>query len=571
MLQNNPELKSKIDQLWNKFWSGGISNPLTAIEQITYLLFMKRLDELDQKKQADAEFTGEKYSSKFEGRWIPSEYRAKLRDGDTQGEADKKIADGKMYEIDKRTLRWSEFKHMQAEDMLQHVQGKVFPFLKDLNGAESNFTHHMKNAVFIIPKSALLVEAVKTIDEIFEVMERDSRVNGQAFQDIQGDVYEMLLSEIATAGKNGQFRTPRHIIKLMADLVQPQLGHKIADPACGSGGFLLGAYQYVVTQLAIKAGTQNLAPDEDGFVRTSVAAALTEKAQAILSSSLRGYDIDATMVRLGLMNLMMHGIDEPHIDYKDTLSKSFVEESEYDIVLANPPFTGSIDKGDINENLQLGTTKTELLFVENIYRLLKKGGTACVIVPQGVLFGAGGAFKALRQMLIERCDLKAVITLPSGVFKPYAGVSTAILLFTKVWGPKDKLTQPATEHVWFYEMTADGYSLDDKRSKQEGNGDLQDIITKYHSRKPASPDQESDRTAKCFMVPRTEIADEKNNYDLSLSRYKTDVFEEVHYDAPSVILDRLIQAEVGDVAEAELAKVHSGIVRELLELKGMLA
>ena len=198
MLQNNPELKSKIDQLWNKFWSGGISNPLTAIEQITYLLFMKRLDELDQKKQADAEWTGEKYTSKFEGTWIPPEYRAKLRDGDTQNETDKKLADGKMYEIDKRTLRWSEFKRMQAEDMLQHVQGKVFPFLKELNGAESNFTHHMKNAVFIIPKPALLVEAVKTIDEIFEVMEKDSRDNGQAFQDIQGDVYEMLLSEIAS-------------------------------------------------------------------------------------------------------------------------------------------------------------------------------------------------------------------------------------------------------------------------------------------------------------------------------------------------------------------------------------
>lgn len=568
MLQNNPELKSKIDQLWNKFWSGGISNPLTAIEQITYLLFMKRLDELDQKKQADAEFTGEKYTSKFEGRWIPSEYRAKVRDGDTQGEADRKLADGKMYEIEKRTLRWSEFKHMQAEEMLQHVQGKVFPFLKDLNGAESNFTHHMKNAVFIIPKPALLVEAVKTIDEIFEVMERDSRVNGQAFQDIQGDVYEMLLSEIASAGKNGQFRTPRHIIKLMADLVQPQLGHKIADPACGSGGFLLGAYQYVVTQLAIKAGTKDLTPDEDGFVRTSVAAALTEKAQAILSNSLWGYDIDATMVRLGLMNLMMHGIDEPHIDYKDTLSKSFIEESEYDIVMANPPFTGSIDKGDINENLQLGTTKTELLFVENIYRLLKKGGTACVIVPQGVLFGSGGAFRALRQLLIERCDLKAVITLPSGVFKPYAGVSTAILLFTKVWGPKDKVSQAATEHVWFYEMAADGYSLDDKRQKNQKNpfGDLQDIIAKYHARNATA---DTDRTAKCFMVPRTEIAEEKNNYDLSLSRYKTDVFEEVHYDAPAVILDRLLQAEVGDVDEAELAKVQSGIVRELLELKGM--
>jgi type I restriction enzyme M protein len=552
MLQNNPELKSKIDQLWNKFWSGGISNPLTAIEQITYLLFMKRLDELDLKRQSDGEWTGEKYGSKFEGSWIPPEYRS-------QPEPEK-------FAIDKRNLRWSEFKRMQADDMLQHVQTRVFPFLKDLNGAESNFTHHMRNAVFIIPNGRLLVEAVKTVDEIFEVMDKDSREKGQAFQDIQGDVYEMLLSEIATAGKNGQFRTPRHIIKLMADLVQPQLGHKIADPACGTGGFLLGAYQYIVTQLAIKAGTQDLAPDEDGFVRTSVAAAYDARRQAILQESLYGYDIDGTMVRLGLMNLMMHGIDAPHIDYQDTLSKSYTEEAEYDIVMANPPFTGSIDKGDINENLQLATTKTELLFVENIYRLLKKGGTACVIVPQGVLFGAGGAFKTLRQMLIERCDLKAVITLPSGVFKPYAGVSTAILLFTKVWGQKDKVTQPATEHVWFYAMQADGYSLDDKRSKQEDNGDLQDIVAKYRVRNAAA---DTDRTAKCFMVPRTEIADEKNNYDLSLSRYKTDVFVEVNYDAPGVILDRLIQAEVGEVDEAELAKMQSGIVRELLELRGM--
>lgn len=550
MLQNNPELKSKIDQLWQKFWAGGISNPLTAIEQITYLLFMKRLDELDQKRQADAEWTGEKYQSKFEGSWIPSEYRNQPTP--------------KNFAIDKRTLRWSEFKHMQAEEMLQHVQGKVFPFLKDLNGAESNFTHHMKNAVFIIPKPALLVEAVKTIDEIFEVMDKDSQEKGQAFQDIQGDVYEMLLSEIATAGKNGQFRTPRHIIKLMADLIEPQLGHKIGDPACGSGGFLLGAYQYIVTQLALKAGAKDLTPDEDGFVRTSVAAALTEQAQDILANSLWGYDIDATMVRLGLMNLMMHGIDEPHIDYKDTLSKSYNEAAEYDIIMANPPFTGSIDKGDINENLQLATTKTELLFVENIYNQLKKGGSACVIVPQGVLFGSGGAFKALRKLLVERCDLKAVITMPSGVFKPYAGVSTAILMFTKVWGAKDKVTQPATEHVWFYEMTADGYSLDDKRTKQDGSGDLQDIVAKYHARSAAS---DTDRTAKYFMVPRAEI--EAEGYDLSLSRYKEDVFEEVHYDAPGVILNRLIAAEVGEVSEAELAKVQSGIVHELLELKRM--
>ncbi|XUV82682.1 type I restriction-modification system subunit M [Enterobacter sp. TMH.L2] len=553
MLQNNPELKSKIDLLWNKFWSGGISNPLTAIEQITYLLFMKRLDELDQKRQADAEWTNEEYTSKFEGTWIPPEER------------NWPVAEQRP--IDKRTLRWSEFKRMQAEEMLQHVQGKVFPFLKDLNGAESSFTHHMKNAVFIIPKPALLVEAVKTIDDIFAVMEKDSQEHGQAFQDIQGDVYEMLLSEIATAGKNGQFRTPRHIIKLMAELVQPQLGHRIIDPACGTGGFLLGAYQYIVTQLAINAGTKNLVPDEDGFIRTSVAATYDEKRQFVLQESLYGYDIDATMVRLGLMNLMMHGIDEPNIDYQDTLSKGYNEESAYDIVLANPPFTGSIDKGDINEALQLGTTKTELLFVENIYRLLKKGGTACVIVPQGVLFSSGKAFRDLRQTLVERCDLKAIITLPSGVFKPYAGVSTAILLFTKVWGAKDKITKPATEHVWFYEMAADGYSLDDKRTKQEGCGDLQDIITKYRNRNVGT---DADRTGKYFMVPRSEIANENNNFDLSFSRYKEDVFEEVNYDAPDVILGRLIQAEVGDVDEAELAKVQSGIVRELLELKGML-
>ncbi len=553
MLQNNPDLKSKIDQLWNKFWAGGISNPLTAIEQITYLLFMKRLDQQDQENQARAEWADEPYTSKFEGQWIPLEYR----DQDTP----------EQFAIAKSTLCWSEFKRMQAEDMLQQVQGKVFPFLKDMNGTESNFTHHMKNAVFIIPKPSLLVEAVKTIDEIFEVMEKDSQEKGQAFQDIQGDVYEFLLSEIATAGKNGQFRTPRHIIKLMAELVQPQLGHKIADPACGSGGFLLGAYQYIVTDLAKKAGTQGLQPDEDGFVRTSVAAGLTEKAQAILQATLYGYDIDSTMVRLGLMNLMMHGIDEPNIDYKDTLSKGYTEEAEYDIIMANPPFTGSIDKGDINENLSLATTKTELLFVENIYRLLKKGGTACVIVPQGVLFGSGKAFKDLRKTLVERCELKAVITLRSGVFKPYAGVSTAILLFTKVWGAKEKVTQPATQQVWFYEMQADGYSLDDKRNKLEGYGDLQDIVAKFHAR---NPEVDTDRTQKFFVVPRAEIAAEKNGYDLSLSRYKQDVFEEVEYEAPGVILDRLLWEEVGELEGTELTKVESGIVRELVELRGMI-
>ncbi|MEH6544675.1 MAG: N-6 DNA methylase [Porticoccaceae bacterium] len=422
LLQHNPAIQSKIDKLWNNFWSGGISNPLTAIEQITYLLFMKRMDELDYKRQQDAEFTGESYISRFEGVWVPPEYRSNNLEKKSELEKiDLRAEDEKKYGVDKQTLRWSEFKHKPSDDMLMHVQTKVFPFLKDMNGAESSFTHHMKNAVFIIPKASLLKEAIGTIDEIFEEMEKDSQDKGQAFQDIQGDVYEYLLSEIATAGKNGQFRTPRHIIKLVAELVQPQLGNRIADPACGTGGFLLGAYQYIISQLAKKDKVE-LQTDEDGFQRASVSASLNEERKQLLNDSLYGYDIDSTMVRLGLMNLMMHGIDEPHIDYQDTLSKGFHEANQYHIVMANPPFTGSIDKGDIHESLSLNTTKTELLFLENIYRMLRKGGTAGVIIPQGVLFGSAKAFIEARKILVERCELKAVISMPSGVFKPYAGV-----------------------------------------------------------------------------------------------------------------------------------------------------
>jgi len=566
MLQNNPTLKTNIDQLWNKFWSGGISNPLTAIEQITYLLFMKRLDELDQKQMQDAEFTGEDYTSRFEGVWVPPEYRSKVTEHTGALEKiDIRAEDEKKYGTDKQTLRWSEFKRRQAEDMLTHVHSKVFPFLKDMNGAESNFTRHMKNAVFIIEKPSLLVEAVKTIDGIFEEMEKDSEEKGQAFQDIQGDVYEYLLSEIATAGKNGQFRTPRHIIKLIAELVQPQIGQRIADPACGTGGFLLGAYQYVVTQLA-KKDKVKLQTDEDGFQRASVSASLNEERKQLLNDSLCGYDIDSTMVRLGLMNLMMHGIDEPHVDYKDTLSKGFNEASQYHVIMANPPFTGSIDKGDINESLSLSTTKTELLFLENIYRMLRKGGSAGVIVPQGVLFGSGKAFVAARQILVDRCELKAVVTLPSGVFKPYAGVATAILLFTKAYDKEDKLDEPATRHTWFYDMINDGYSLDDKRNKLEGYGDLQDVVARFHSR---DPETDSDRKQRWFMVPYEEIKEEK--YDLSFSCYKEDVFEEIEYEAPQVILDKLIASEVGEgVDEAALAKIDGGIVKELLELREMI-
>ncbi|MDA3809090.1 MAG: N-6 DNA methylase [Spirochaetaceae bacterium] len=526
MLQNNPALKSKIDQLWDKFWSGGISNPLTAIEQISYLLFMKQLDDLDLKQMADAEFTGETYNSRFTGWWVPPEYRSKS-DDDLQ-----KQIEEEPFRIDKNSFRWSKIKRITStEEMLNHVQTKVFSFLKDLNGTESSFTHHMKNAVFIIQKPTLLFESIKIIDEIYEIIEKDAMEGGQTFQDIQGDVYEYLLSEIASAGKNGQFRTPRHIIKLIADLVDPQLGNAICDPACGTGGFLLGAYQYMVSQLAGKKGDVNI--DEDGFARSSVSSFLTRDLRTILNDSLYGFDIDGTMVRLGLMNLMMHGVNDPQIEYKDTLSKGFTEVNRYHVIMANPPFTGSIDKGDINEHLQLSTTKTELLFVEQIFNMLRMGGTAGIIVPQGVLFGSGKAFKDIRQKIIDEAELKAVITMPSGIFKPYAGVSTAILIFTK---------GGETEKVWFYDMESDGYSLDDKRNKLDGFGDLQDIVKKYKNR---DPKVESDRKEKYFFVPKEQIKEE--GYDLSISRYKEDVFEEIEYEKPDVILKTLnaLEEEIG--------------------------
>ncbi len=503
---NNPSIKALIDKLWNNFWSGGISNPLTAIEQITYLIFMRQLDEIELKRERDAEFLGEKYKSRFSGKY-------------TAPGADKPI--------DKETLRWSKFQHMKAEDMLLHVQTKVFPFIKEIDGGDA-FSKSMDNAVFIMPKPSLLVEAVKTIDKIFIEIEKDANEGGQSFQDIQGDVYEMLLSEIASAGKNGQFRTPRHIIKLMAELVEPQIGHRIADPACGTAGFLLGAYQYMLTQLVVKESPDNVWQDEDGFMRATITSILNDRLKNIVDNSLFGFDIDTTMVRLGLMNLMMHGIETPHISYKDTLSKSFNEETQYDIILANPPFTGNIDKGDINESFKLGTTKTELLFIERIYNMLKMGGTAAVVVPQGVLFGSGKAFVAAREIMVEKSELKAVIAMPSGVFKPYAGVATAILIFTK---------GGETKNVWFYDMKADGYTLDDKRARI-GQSDLLDIVKLYKARSKNSVE----RTGQYFFVPKKEIVE--NEYDLSLNKYKKEVYEEVKYERPEVIFERLEKLEL---------------------------
>jgi type I restriction enzyme M protein len=507
-MQLNATLKTLIDKLWDRFWSGGISNPLSAIEQITYLLFMKRLDELDLKHQRDAKLGRRRFKSRFSGKYyLPSDIKKKEP-------------------INKSTLRWSNFKQMKAEDMLPHVRQKVFPFIKELNGQGTAFTRHMANAVFLIPSANLLHGAIAIIDDIFLEVERESREEGHLFQDIQGDVYEMLLNEISTAGKNGQFRTPRHIIKLISELVNPQFGDKICDPACGTAGFLLDAYQYIVTQLARKKAKKNqvFKPDDDGFIRISMSGLLTPNNKDVLERSLHGYDFDATMVRLALMNLMMHGIDNPSVDYQDTLSKGFTEEGEYDIVMANPPFTGSIDKGDINESLHLKTTKTELLFTERIFNLLKIGGTAGIIVPQGVLFSTGGAFVEARKKLVENAELKAVISLPSGVFKPYAGVATAILVFTR--GGK-------TEHIWFYDLENDGLSLDDKRQRIPGS-ELPEVVALWKAR---DSQELGDRKARHFFVPAQEIRAEQ--YDLSFNRYHEAERDQTVYEEPRVILQRL--------------------------------
>ena len=491
----NPTLKSSIGRLWDKFWSGGISNPLTAIEQISYLLFMKRLDEMDIKKRQDAEFTGEAYRSIFAG-----EYEDR---------------------------RWSHFRHLEGGEMLIHIQTKVFPFLKTLGKEESPFAKHMGNAVFIISKPSLLVEAVSIIDEIFEEIARQDSA-GQGFQDTQGDLYEYLLSEITSAGKLGQFRTPRHIIQLICELVDPKLGDTICDPACGTGGFLLGAYQHIITAHTSK---ENRKMDENGLTRGDLGDKLTDERQwtHLKEKTFYGYDMDESMVRIGLMNLMMHGISEPNIEQKDTLSKKYDEDGRYDVIMANPPFKGSIDKGDINESLSLATTKTELLFVNKIIQSLKIGGRAGVIVPEGVLFSSSNAHKQARQMLLNDCELQGVISMPSGIFKPYAGVSTAILIFVK---------GGETAKVWFYDMQSDGYSLDDKRTKINGGGDLPDIVEKWKARKEQS---ENLRNSRFFYVDRKEIED--NGSDLSINRYKLTSFEALQYEKPELILVKIEKLE----------------------------
>ena len=538
MLQNNPRLKSLIVSLWNTLYGGGISNPLTAIEQITYLLFIKRLDELESKRERDAEFTGEKYKSKFSGKYTPWIDEMLYRPKPNAPEEEKIVLNAKRENALKprpRTeLKWSHFKNMApASEMLLHVRNNVFTFIKELNGELSPFTHYMKDASFIIQKPSLLVEAVKKVDEIFVEIAKDAEDGKQSFQDIQGDVYEMLLKEISTAGKNGQFRTPRHIIKLLAELTEPKLGNKIADPACGTGGFLLGAYQYILTDLVRKKEPKRLQIDEDGFERATISSILDEKNKKILNDSFFGFDIDLTMVRLGLMNLMMHGIDNPHINYKDTLSKNYNEKGTYDIVLANPPFTGKLDRGDVNPDLGIDTGSTELLFLSRISKMLRSGGKGAVIIPEGVLFGASKAQKATREILLRDNQLEAVISLPAGAFKPYTGVKTAIVVFTKV---EDNSKKWHTDKVWFYALEGDGYSLDDNRRKLKENP-LPTVKQEYSKRIKSTY---SDRKNH-FFVELGEI--QKEDLDLSYNRYKEYEYIEQTYEAPKIILDKLIELE----------------------------
>ena len=477
------ELKSKIRKLWDKFWSGGISNPLQAIEQISYLIFMKKLEDKDVLDEQNATLRGIKFKSIFEGH---------------------------------RECRWSVWSEYPSDNILAHVRDIVFTFMRGLGGDNSHYKNYMKDATFSLPTSSLLIEAVAIINEL-HIKEQN--------QDAQGDIYEYLLSELTTAGKNGQFRTPRHIISMMVQLGRPELGDRILDPACGTAGFLVNAYEHI------------LKTNQKASVST-----LTSQQKKILDEeSLYGYDIDRTMVRIAVMNLMMHGITNPNIIGEDTLSKRYNEKSTYDLVLANPPFKGSINESEKSDELTISTSKTELLFLELMYNCLSIGGRCAVIVPDGVLFGNSNAHKSIRKLLLEKCRLDAIISMPSGIFKPYAGVSTAVLFFTK--------GEP-TEKVWFYDMEADGFTLDDKRNETKEN-DIPDILEQFVQRHKKSGE---DRAQKHFFVPLEEI--KANDWDLSINKYRKEIHEEVVY-RPSKEIIKEAKKEIKELLEGfeELEKL----------------
>ena len=477
------EIKAKVDRIWDTMWSGGISNPLSVIEQLTYLLFIKRLDELHTLKERKAARIGK-----------PVE--------------DPVFAPGQDH------LRWSRFKETAPETMFATVRDEVFPFIKGLgrngNGGDgdpddSTYTRHMKDALFMIPAPRVLANVVDQLDTI-----------DMADTDTKGDLYEYMLGKIASAGQNGQFRTPRHIIKLMVEMTAPTPRDVICDPACGTAGFLIAASEYLVRH-----HSEAIYRDEAARRRYN-------------EGTFHGYDFDSTMLRIGSMNMLLHGVENPDIRYRDSLAQADDDEAEkYSLILANPPFAGSLDYESTARDLQqiLKTKKTELLFMALFLRLLQTGGRAAVIVPDGVLFGSSKAHKALRRMLVEEQKLDAVISMPSGVFKPYAGVSTAIVLFTRT-------NSGGTDQVWFYDMRADGFSLDDKRSPQPDTSDLPDILARWQNR---TAETERQRTDQSFLVPGAEIVG--NDYDLSINRYKEVEYEAVHHDSPRVILQRLARLE----------------------------
>ena len=461
------ELRSKVDKIWETFWTGGITNPLEVIEQFTYLLFIKGLDDKEKTKETEAAFLGIGFNGIF-----PS---------------------------DKQHLRWSKFKDMEAAEMYKVVQEEVFPFIKNLHGNnDSAYAKYMGDAIFKIPTPLMLSKIVDGINNI--------NMDGK---DTKGDLYEYLLSKVATAGTNGQFRTPRHIIDMMVKLMKPTPEDVIVDPAAGSAGFLVSAQQYLRENHADLFLVQGLK-------------------QHFNNHMFYGFDMDRTMLRIGAMNMMLHGVDNPNIEYKDSLSEVNTDREKFTLVLANPPFKGSLDYEAVSADLLklTKTKKTELLFLALFLRILKNGGRAASIVPDGVLFGSTGGHKSIRQEIVDNHKLEAIISMPSGVFKPYAGVSTAIMIFTKTGGG-------GTDKVWFYDMKADGYSLDDKRNPIEAN-DINDIIARFNN---LDGENNRKRTEQSFFVPVEEIR--SNDYDLSINKYKEIEYEEVKYDAPGVILERI--------------------------------
>lgn len=485
------ELKNRIDSLWDDFAAGGIVNPLTVIEQITYLMFIHDLDEADNKGSMEAMMLGISHESIFKD----------------EVEVEGRTVDGKQ-------LKWSVFQDFPAEKMFDVVKNEVFPFIINLhNDRESAYSKYMSDAIFMIPTPLLLSKVVEKLSDLFRMM-KETKLDKE---DVRGDVYEYLLSKLNTAGRNGQFRTPRHIIKMMVELMQPKPDEIICDPACGTSGFLIAASEYLM---------------EDEERKREVLFDKDNK-EHYLNHMFHGYDMDRTMLRIGAMNMMAHGIDNPCIEYKDSLSDQNEDKNKYSLVLANPPFKGSLDYDIVSPDLLkiCKMKKTELLFVTLFLRMLKIGGRCACIVPDGVLFGSSKAHKSIRKEIVENNRLEAVISMPSGVFKPYAGVSTAILIFTKT-------EAGGTDRVWFYDMQNDGRSLDDKRSPIEEN-DIPDIIQRFHH---LDAEMERKRTEQSFMVPKEDIVE--NDYDLSINKYKEVEYVPVEYPSTQEILTNLREIEM---------------------------